>query len=134
MKGAIHKKVKRFNIEIPGIICGGLCYTLLIEVPDLPIDHNRTNLFICSQLIYESDKQLQKNYDKLSLKTLYEIQQQHISLMNTLDRIPPKFHWLPFNLWNTSPHLISTPKTIYFYCLGKTMGCVIFVFHIIYLV
>ena len=28
-----------------------------------------------SQLIYESDKQFQKNYDKLSLQTLYELQQ-----------------------------------------------------------
>ena len=25
----IDKKVERFNIEIPSIICGGLCYTLL---------------------------------------------------------------------------------------------------------
>ena len=57
----IHKKLKRFDIEIPGIIFGGLCYTLPIEVPDQSIDHPRANLFNCSQLMYEGDKKFQKN-------------------------------------------------------------------------
>jgi len=69
----IYKKVKRFNIEITGIICGGLCYMLPIEVPDLPIDHPRANLFNYSQLMYEMDKKFQKKCDELSLKSLYEI-------------------------------------------------------------
>ena len=37
----IHKKLKWFNIEIPGIIWGGLCYTLPIEIPYLLIEHPR---------------------------------------------------------------------------------------------
>ena len=88
----IHKKVKWFNIEITAIICGELCYTLPIEVLDLPIDNPRENLFNCSHLIYESYKQFQNNCNELSLQNLYEIQQQlHLTLLDMLDKIPPEF-------------------------------------------
>ena len=52
----IHKKLKWFNIEIPGIICSGICYMLPIEISDLPIDHPRANLLNCSQLMYDTNK------------------------------------------------------------------------------
>ena len=89
---SIHKKVKRFNIEIPGIIFGGLCYTLPIDVPDLPIDHPRANLLNFSYLMYETDKQFQNKCDELFLKSVHEVQQQqqqqqqhkHIDLMDIL--------------------------------------------------
>ena len=52
----IHKKLSWFNVEIPGIIFGGLCYVLPIEIPDLPVDRPRENLLSCSHLMYETDK------------------------------------------------------------------------------
>ena len=61
----IQKKVKRFNVDIPDIICDGLYFKLLIAVPDLPINNPRTNLFNCSQSIYGSEE--------LFLQTPYEI-------------------------------------------------------------
>ena len=56
----IYEKIKKFNIKIPGTICGGLCYMLPIDVPNLPIDHPRANLLKFSQLMYKTDKKIQK--------------------------------------------------------------------------
>ena len=35
----VHRKLPCKNIEIPGIIRGGLCFTLPLILPDLPKDH-----------------------------------------------------------------------------------------------
>ena len=51
----IHNKQKSFNIKIPDITCAGLCFTLLILLPDLPTDHPRSNLFNSYKLIYNAD-------------------------------------------------------------------------------
>ena len=128
----IQKKVKRSNVEIPGVIHGGLCYTLPIKVPDLPIDHPRENLFNCSQFIYQSDKKFRKKCDELLLQTLYAIQQQHLTLMDMIDKSSPKFRRLPFILSGTSPHLVSTPTNIYSIVLVR-QGGVLFLYLIIYI-
>ena len=110
MKGAIHKKVKRFNIEIPGIICDGLCYTLLIEVPDLPIDHPRVNFFNCSQLIYGSDE--------LSVQTLSKIQQQqqqqqqHLTLMDMIYKSPHTIYSIRYFSYNPLIVQAENPKIL----------------------
>ena len=73
---------------------------ILIEVPDLTIDHPRANLFNYSSLMSESDKQFQEKCAELShYERHHEIQQ---------DEISPKFHRLPFHLWGTSPLLIDS--------------------------
>ena len=72
----IHKKLKCFNTEIPGIICGRFRYILLIDIPDVPFDHHRANLLNCSQLLYKTDKQFQKAGDELSHQSLYKVKQQ----------------------------------------------------------
>ena len=69
----IHGKYKWQNIEITGIICGGLCSTFPIILPDLPHDYPRANLMNISSLMYKADQQFHNSnkYDKLSLKSLY---------------------------------------------------------------
>ena len=85
----VHKKV-----------WGGLCYTLPIEVPDLPIDHLRSNLFDYSSFISECDKQFQEKCVELSH---YEI---HLEMQQ--DEMSPKFQWLSFHLWGSFPCLIDS--------------------------
>lgn len=103
----LYNKEKRFNIEIPGIICGGLCFMLPIMLSNLPMDRPRANLFNSSQLMYNADQEFRKKYDELLIKSLYEVQ-QHIQLMNMLDDIPPEFYKLPYHLWETFPQLIDS--------------------------
>ena len=87
--------------------CGGLCYTLPIEVPDLPIDHPRENLFDSSLLMSESDKQFQEKCVDLSH---YEIHHAHYEIHHKIqqDEMSQKIHQLPFHLWDTSPHHIDS--------------------------
>ena len=51
----VHNKFKPFNIKIQRIICGGIYYTLPIEIPYLPIDNLRENLLNFLQLMYDTD-------------------------------------------------------------------------------
>ena len=56
----IHKKRKVQNIEIPGVICGGLCFTLPIILPDLPPDHPKVNLINSSKMAYKVEQEIRK--------------------------------------------------------------------------
>ena len=43
----------------------------------------------------------------MALQSLYEVQQkQNIDLMNSLPKIPPEFHSLPFHLWGFTPETL----------------------------
>ena len=81
----IHHNCKRMNIEIPRIVCGGLCFTLSLILPDLPKDYPNASLLNSSQLAYDHDPKFCKEYDTLAMKSLYDHQQQqHQELMNAL--------------------------------------------------
>ena len=88
----VHWKLKRKNIEILGIIRGGLCFTLPLILPDLPKDHLEASLLNSSKLAYENDPKFQHNCDKLAMKSLYEHKQkQHEDLMQVLTQISSHF-------------------------------------------
>ena len=105
----IHDSLKRKNVEIPGIVRGGLCFTLPLILPDLPPDHPDANKSNSSKIAYETDKEFQESCDSLKLQTLYEYQQQkHIELMEVLTQVPPEFHTLPFHLWDTDEAMVDS--------------------------
>ena len=94
---------------------------------DSPPDHPGENMLHSSKIAYK-DHKFRKKCDELSLKSLYEVQQQqqeqHIGLMNTLTEILPEFHSLPFNLWGTNPELI--------YSLANSFHELLWYQHLIY--
>ena len=97
------------NIMIPGIVRGGLCFTLPLILPDLPKDHPKASLLNSSQLAYNYDPKFGKECDELAMKSLYEHQQQqHQDLVNVLTQIPEEFHTLPFHYWGTKTITIDT--------------------------
>ena len=56
----IHHNHKRMNIEIPEIVCGGLCFILPLILPDLPKDHLKATLLNSPQLAYKYDPKFKK--------------------------------------------------------------------------
>ena len=43
------------------------------------------------------------------MQSLYELQQQkHIELMDVLTQVPPEFHTLPFQLWDTDEAVVNS--------------------------
>ena len=105
----VHGSLKRKNIEIPGIVQGGLCFTLPLILPDLPLDHPDATKFNSLKIAYESDKEFYDSCDSLKLQYLYEYQQQkHIELMDVLTQVPPEFHSIPFHLWDTEEAVVDS--------------------------
>ena len=97
------------HIEIPGIVRGGLCFTLPLILPDLPSNHPDATKFNSSQIAYASDPEFKKRCDSLTLQSLYEYQQKkHIELMDVLTQVPPEFHTLPFHLWDTDEAVVDS--------------------------
>ena len=105
----VHRKLPCKNIEIPGIIRGGLCFTLPLILPDLPKDHPEACILNSSQLAYENDPKFQQECDEMAMKFLYEHQQkQHEDLIEAIDHIPEEFHSLPFHYWGTETFTIQS--------------------------
>ena len=67
----IHHNQKRMNIDILGIVCGGLCFTLPLILPDLPKDDPQATLLNSSLLAYKHDPKFKKECDELTMKSLY---------------------------------------------------------------
>ena len=103
----IYHNKKRMNIDIPGIVYGGLCFTLPLILADLHKDHPQATLLNSSVLTYKHDSKFKKECDELTMKYLYEHQQQHQDLMNILTQIPKEFHILPFHYWGTKTVIID---------------------------
>ena len=104
----IHHNQKRMNIDIPGIACGGLCFTLPLILPDLSKEDHQTRLLNSSNLAYKNDPKFRKESDELAIKSLYEHQQkQHKDLMEVLTQIPKQFHKLLFHYWNSETVTIN---------------------------
>ena len=100
----VHSKLKQNNVEILGIIRGGLCFTFSTIPPELPVYYPDANMLNNSKLVYKADQNFHKQCDELTLKPIHELKQmQHINLMDTLNKINPEYHKLPFHLWGTTP-------------------------------
>ena len=81
----VHRKLPCKNIEILGIIRGGLCFTLPLILLDLPKNHPEACILNSSQMAYENDPKFQQECDKMAMKSLYEHQQkQHEDLIEAL--------------------------------------------------
>ena len=105
----VHQKLPFKNIEIPGIIRDGLCFTLPLILPDLPKDHPEACILNSFQLAYENDPNFKQECDKMAMKYLYEYQQkQHGDLIEALNHIPQEFHSLPFHYWGTETFTIQS--------------------------
>ena len=70
----VHNKLKQKNIEIPGIVWGGLCFTLPLILPDIPKSHPNTFILNFSQLAYKNDPKFKQECDEMAMKSLYEFQ------------------------------------------------------------
>ena len=105
----VHSKRRTSNIEISGIIRGGLCYTQPIILPDLPKSHPHASILNSSRLAYLSDENFREDVDALTLKYIYQHQQkQHENLMEVLTQVPETFHTLPFHMLGTEQVLIDS--------------------------
>ena len=105
----VHSTRRNRNIEIPGIIRGGLCYTQPIILPDLPKSHPHASILNSSRLAYLSDENFCEEVDALTLKYIYQHQQkQHEDLMEVLTHIPETFHTLPYHMWGTEQVLVDS--------------------------
>ena len=81
----VHRNQKKRNIEIPGIVHGGLCFTLPLILPDLPKEDPQSTLLNSSILAYKNDPNFRKACDELAMQSLCEHQQkQHKELMEVL--------------------------------------------------
>ena len=63
----IHHNQKRRNIDILGIVCGGLCFTMPLILPDLPKEDPQATLLNSSILAYKNDPKFRKEYDELAM-------------------------------------------------------------------
>ena len=62
-----------------------------------------------SQLAYILDENFCKDCDALTLKYIYQHQQQqHEELMEVLTHVPQTFHTLPYHVWGTEQVLIDS--------------------------
>ena len=105
----VHATKRNCNIEIPGIIRGGLCYTKPIILPDLPTSHPNASILNSSKLAYLLDDNFCKEVNAVTLKYIYQHQQkQHEELMEVLTHIPETFHTLPYHIWGTEQVLVDS--------------------------
>ena len=66
-------------------------------------------MFNSSELAYLSDENFRKECDALTLKYIYQHQQQqHEELMEVLTHVPKTFHTSPYHVWGTEQVLIGS--------------------------
>ena len=63
----IYNKLKRKNIEIPGIVRGELCFTLCLILPDLLPDHPYATKLKILKISYKSDNEFHECCDSLTM-------------------------------------------------------------------
>lgn len=103
-----HNKLKRKNNEIPGIVRGELYFNLPLIHLDLTPNHPGANKLNSLKIAYKSDTEFCDCCDSLTMKSLYEYQQQkHIELIDILTQVLPDFHKLPFYFWDTDEAVIN---------------------------
>ena len=95
-----HRKTKSRNVEVPGIIRSGLCYTLPLLVPDLPANDPKATIFNSSEKRLKFDKKFKNECEIMQFKLIYEHQQkEYTKLINLIDTLPEDVQKLPFHLY-----------------------------------
>ena len=76
---------------------------------DLPPDHPDANILNSLKIAYKSDDEFCVSCDSLTMQSLFEYQQQkHNELMDFLTQVPPEFHKLSFNPWDTDEVVVDS--------------------------
>ena len=106
-----HKKKSNRNLYIPGIIRGGLCFTMPLMIPSgLSSRDSTATIYNSRSKAYKEDPSFCKSCKLKKLELIYEHKQnEHIKLMEVLESVPEEFHKLPFHRWiqrNTPVHAL----------------------------
>ncbi len=95
-----HRSTKSRNVEVPGVIRSGLCYTLPLIVPDLEASHPKATIFNSSEKRLKFDKKFRNECQVMQYKLIYEHQQKEYSkLMAVIDDLPEEAQKLPYHLY-----------------------------------
>jgi len=100
------------NLNVPGVIRSGLCFTQPLIIPDLPASHAKATIYNSKEMALRNDPVFKSKCKSKHLELIYNHQQkQHVKLMSILESLPEQYYKacinLPFHEYTGASTLVN---------------------------
>jgi hypothetical protein len=89
----MHRFCSSQNLNVPGVIRSGLCFTQPLVIPDLPTSHAKATIYNSKEMALRDDPVFKSKCKSKHLELIYNHQQkQYVKLMSILESLPEQYY------------------------------------------